>query len=235
MEDLLAALFVKTAVETIGEEVAVKGFMVPRPSAVADHDRRVVGLPRDWTKRAQLIGGERFLDGLFVVREREKRGFGLEREFALRGGFALEKNARRLFDGAVPVGEFGKVGLHGGAENRRKIALDRFAKGREVAHARLREAPDVELEGLRLDDVGRRRGNEQFPRGVVRTAFEVEPGDFVETPDVDPAEVVTADCVAAETARDRREQRRIVSVFFTEKRTFGFGHAYGHGVSLFFT
>ena len=107
------------------------------------------------------------------------------------------------------------------------------SQGREVAHARLREAPDVELEGLRLDDVGRRRGNEQFPRGVVRTTFEVEPGDFVETPDVDPAEVVTADCVAAETARDRREQRRIVSVFvgrlFTEKRTFGFGHAYGHG------
>ena len=193
----------------------------------------MVGLPRDWTKRAQLIGGERFLDGLFVVREREKRGFGLEREFALRGGFALEKNARRLFDGAVPVGEFGKARLDGGAENRREVALHRFREGRKVPDARLREASDVELERLRLHDVGRGCRNEEFPRGVVRTAFEVEPGDFVETPDVDPAEVVTADCVAAETARDRREQRRIVSVFvgrlFTEKRTFGFGHAYGHG------
>jgi hypothetical protein len=233
VEDLLAALFVKSAVETIGEEVAVKGFMVPRPSAVADHDRRMIGLARHRTERPELIGRERLLDGILFLRKREKSGFGLERELPFGCGFALKEHARGLLHGAVPVGEFGKARLDGGAENRREIALYRFREGRKVPDARLREASDVELERLRLHDVGRVCRNEELPRGVVRTALKVEPGDFVETPDVDPAEVVTADCVAAETAWDRREQRRIVLVFvgrlFTEKRTFWFGHAYGHG------
>ena len=98
---------------------------------------------------------------------------------------------------------------------------------------RLGERADVELQGLGFYNAGARRGHADFAGGGDGKAALVDPGDFIEAPDVGAAEVVHADRVASERARNGREEVGTigVDVFGRLAEQGAGGRTGGHGFS----
>ena len=200
----------------------------------------MVGLARDGAARAKEVGGEGLLDD-FVGGGLEERGVGFVNAALEVAALGFEHDARDAGDGHLPAGEVVHEGLDGTALFRTFLQREIAAGGAgdeagglfDGGDLRLGERADVELQGLGFYNAGARRGHADFAGGGDGKAALVDPGDFIEAPDVGAAEVVHADRVASERARNGREEVGTigVDVFGRLAEQGAGGRTGGHGFS----
>ena len=230
--DLFAALLVEALVASEGDDVGKERASVDAAAVVADYDRGMVGLARDGAARAKEVGGEGLLDD-FVGGGLEERGVGFVNAALEVAALGFEHDARDAGDGHLPAGEIVNEDLDGCAHARGDVAGDEAGGLFDGGDLRLSERADVELQGLGFYNAGARRGHADFAGGGDGKAALVDPGDFIEAPDVGAAEVVHADHVASERARNGREEVGTigVDVFGRLAEQGAGGRTGGHGFS----
>ena len=236
MEDLLDALLVKTAVAAVGDEVPQKRDLVDRPAFVGDRNACNIGLTRHRTERAEGVCVPRGADVARLAADQlQKRGIGfkdVDRVVVANRQPVKQSAGHRAH---LRRGSAGRVKLHHdiGPEARGDVLPEAARHFLGAADRRHRIRARIQLQRLGFDDRRRGGGHEQFGPGRLRHTLRIEPGKFVQAPDVGSPKVMVADGFAPERAGNRLQELGIVPVlverFLAEQGVLGFGHQNGHG------
>ena len=239
MKDLFDALLVEPAVAAVRNEIFQEAGLINRLTCVGNQNACQIGLPRDRAERAENGGRKRFgsrLRAIFVKLQIGRLGFIRVHDIAFRQRQGVKIDARHRTHSTGIGGHIVKTHFDLFPQTGRQVfghAVSHFIFAAHFGHGK---GARVELQRLRLHNGMRAGRYQKFTHGRLRDALFIEPREFIEAPDVRAAEIIVADGIAPECARNRLKQVRVVAIavnsVLTKQRVLGFGHQNRHGSPL---